>query len=164
MALCCLVGNNSFPEPMLTQIDFAYDISRPQWVNRLRPRQNGCHFADSTFKCIFLNENVIISIKISLNFILKGLINNIPALVQIMAWCKSSEKPLNEPMMVSLLTHVCVIWPQWVNSWQWGLNIRLVFCRWHFQMCLNFWNGQLCILVKISLKILPKGVIDNNFL
>ena len=26
------------------------------WVNTLRPRQNGCHFADDTFKCIFLNE------------------------------------------------------------------------------------------------------------
>ena len=35
---------------------------------------------------IFLNENVEISIKISLKFVPKGLINNIPALVRIMAW------------------------------------------------------------------------------
>ena len=27
-------------------------------VNTLRPRQNGCHFPDDIFKCIFLNENV----------------------------------------------------------------------------------------------------------
>ena len=33
------------------------------------------------FKCIFLNENVLISITISLKFVPKGQINNIPALV-----------------------------------------------------------------------------------
>ena len=33
--------------------------------------------ADDVFKCIFLNENIKISIKISLNFVSKGLINNI---------------------------------------------------------------------------------------
>ena len=49
--------------------------------NTLRPRQNGRHFADDIFKCIFLNENVLISIKISLKFVPKGQINNIPALV-----------------------------------------------------------------------------------
>ena len=38
-------------------------------------------FADDTFKCIFLNENVSISIKISLKFIPKDQITNIPALV-----------------------------------------------------------------------------------
>ena len=47
---------------------------------------NGQHFADDTFKRIFSNENVRISIKISLKFVPKGPINNIPALVQIMAW------------------------------------------------------------------------------
>ena len=45
------------------------------------PRQNGHHFPDDIFKCIFLNENVWISIKISLKFAPKGPINNIPALV-----------------------------------------------------------------------------------
>ena len=39
--------------------------------------------ADNIFKCIFLNENVWISINISLKFVPKGPINNIPALVQI---------------------------------------------------------------------------------
>ena len=50
-------------------------------VNTLRPRQNGCHFADAIFKCIFLKENVWIPIKISLKFVPKSPINNIPALV-----------------------------------------------------------------------------------
>ena len=69
--------------------------------NTLRPRQNGRRFTDDTFKCIFLNENVRISIKISLKFVPRGPINNIPALVQIMAWCRSGNKPFSEPMMVS---------------------------------------------------------------
>ena len=43
-------------------------------------------FADNIFKCIFLNENVSIWIKISLKFVPKGPINNTPALVQMIAW------------------------------------------------------------------------------
>ena len=43
-------------------------------------------------------------------------INNIPALVQIMAWCQPGDKPLSEPMMIKLLTQICVTWPHWVNA------------------------------------------------
>ena len=68
-------------------------------VNTLRPRQNGRHFADDIFKSIFLNKNVWIPIKISLKFVPKGPINNIPALVQIMDWRRPGDKPLSEPMM-----------------------------------------------------------------
>ena len=91
-------------------------VTRPQWVNTLRPRQNGRHFPDDIFKLIFLNEIVFISIKISLKFVPSGRINNIPALVHIMAWCGPGDKPLSEPMMVSSLTHICVTRPQWVNQ------------------------------------------------
>ena len=87
-------------------------------INKWRPRQNGCHFADDTFKLIFLNENVRIAIKISLRFVPKGPINNIPALVEIMAWCWSGNKPLSEPMIFSLLTHICITQLQWVNIQQ----------------------------------------------
>ena len=31
-----------------------------------------------------------------------------------MAWRRPGDKPLSEPMMVSLPTHICVTWPQWV--------------------------------------------------
>ena len=84
--------------------------------NTLKPRQHGRHFPDDIFKCIFLNEHVKISIKISLKFVPKGPINIIPALVQIMARRRPGDKPLSEPMMVSLLTHICVTRPQWVNG------------------------------------------------
>ena len=52
-------------------------------INTLRPRQNGCHFPDNFFKCIFFHENIWVSIKISLTFVSRAPINNIPALVQI---------------------------------------------------------------------------------
>ena len=77
------------------------------FINTLRLRQNGRHFKDDTFKCIFLNEYVRISIKISLKFVPKVRINNIPALVQKEAWHRPGNKSLSEPMMVKLLTHMC---------------------------------------------------------
>ena len=60
--------------------------------NTLRPRQNGRHTADDIFKRIFLNENIWIPIKIPLKFVHKGSINNIPALVQIVAWRRPGDK------------------------------------------------------------------------
>ena len=83
----------------------------------LRPRRNGQHFADYIFKRIFFNENVCISIKISLRFVLKGSINTITAFVQIMDWCRSGDKTLSEPTVVSLPTHICVSRHQWVNDY-----------------------------------------------
>ena len=50
-------------------------------INTLRPRQNGHHFADDILKCIFLIENVWIPFEISLKFVPKGSVDNIPALV-----------------------------------------------------------------------------------
>ena len=88
-------------------------------INTLGPRQNRRHFSDDIFKCIFLNENIWISIQISLDYMLRGQIKNIPALVQIMAWRRSGDKPLSEAMMVNLPTHICITRPQWVK----GLHI-----------------------------------------
>ena len=83
--------------------------------NTLSQGQNVHRFPDNIYKCNFLNENVWISIKSSLKFVSKGPINNIPALVQIMAWGWPGNKPMSEPMMVSLLMHICITLPQWVN-------------------------------------------------
>ena len=71
-------------------------------INTLKRRQNYRNFADDIFNYIFLNENVWISQNISLKFVPKVRINNIRALVQIMAWRRPGDKPLSEPMMVSL--------------------------------------------------------------
>ena len=114
-------------------------------INTLRPRQNAQHFADDIFKRIFFNENVLISIKMSLICDTKGPINNIPALVQIMAWCRSGDKPSSEPMMVSLPTHICVTRPQWVKGL---LAESLVMIGWCFSMSQRWPN----ILLKASCK------------
>ena len=44
----------------------------------------------------------------SLRFVPKGLNNDIPSLVQIMAWRRPGDKPLSEPMIVSLVTHIYI--------------------------------------------------------
>ena len=109
-----------FWAPLDTTVDLPhvniYDTFVNQTFNTLRPRQNGRHSADDAFKRIFTNENVRISINFSLKFVPKGMINNVLALVQKMAWHQPGAKPLSEPMMVNSLTHICVTRPQWVNS------------------------------------------------
>ena len=74
-------------------------------LDTLRPIYNGRHFLDDIFKSIFLNDNVWISIEMSLKFVPEGQINNILALVQINDWRQPGYKPLSEAMMVRLLTH-----------------------------------------------------------
>ena len=83
-------------------------LFRPQFVNTLRPKQNRRLFAEDIFKCIFLKEIARILLQISLKCVLGVRINNIPALAQIMAWRPPGDKPLSEPMMFNLLTHICV--------------------------------------------------------
>ena len=93
----------------------------PNWqylntFNTLRQRQNVRHSPDDIFKCIFLSENVWLLLRISLKLVPRGLINNIPALVQIMARCRPGDKPLSGLMMVRLLMHIYVTRPQWVKG------------------------------------------------
>ena len=103
-------------------------------VNTLRPRQDVRHFPDNIFKCIFLNENAWILIKISLKFVPYDLINNIPALIQVMVWHRPGGKPLSEPMMVRLPMHICLTQPQWVNGNNTGLyqsEMTPICCEFH---------------------------------
>ena len=127
MLPCCLSAlSYYFSEPILInknhqwnhaelQMSYIATYPRGQWVNTLRPRRNLQHFTDDIFKRIFFNENVRIPINNSLKFLPKGPVNNIPLWVQIMVWRRPGAKPLSEPMMVSLLAHICVTWPQWVK-------------------------------------------------
>ena len=118
--LVIVFGNGAYPTRTMWHVRKKRSISIPKHttncINTLRPRQNGRHFADDIFKRIFLNENVWIPIKISLKFVPKGPISNIPAMVQIMAWRRPGDKPLSEPMIARLPTHICVTRPQWVKS------------------------------------------------
>ena len=79
----------------------------PMFFNTLRPGQNGRHFPDDILKWTFLNEDVWLSIKISLKFVVGVQIKNIQALVEIMAGRRPGDQSLYEPMMFRLLTHIC---------------------------------------------------------
>ena len=80
---------------------------------------------DNIFKCMFLNETVWIPIKISLKCVPKGPLNNIPALVQIMAWRRPGDKPLSEPMMVAFTDHR--LWP--LHSQVLQGQVTIVICE-----------------------------------
>ena len=62
-------------------------------------------FLQMTFSSAFswMKNFVCFVIKISLKFVVKYPINNKTALVQIMAWLRSGDKPLSEPMVVYLI-------------------------------------------------------------
>ena len=92
----------------------------------LRPTQNGRHFPDDIFECTFW-INLIISIMIPMKFVPKGPIDNIRALVHIMCWNRSGDKPLPEIMMVSLLMHICITRPQIVKPYSAETRDELVY-------------------------------------
>ena len=82
-------------------------LNEDSFINTLKPRQNGRHFPDDNFKCTFLNENVSISIDISLTFL----------------WTifqQAISHYLNQ-CWHRLPAHICVTRSQWVNfqrNWQ----------------------------------------------
>ena len=94
-------------EPKEPKFEWNFE-NRKSNTSTLRPKQHGRLFPDDIF-------NVWISIRISLKFFPMGPFSNIPALLQIMAWRRPGDKPLSEPIMVSLPTHICVTRPQWVK-------------------------------------------------
>ena len=49
---------------------------------------------DDIFNCIFLDENDNIPIQIILKFVPGSPIDNKPALVQVMNWCRTGDKSL----------------------------------------------------------------------
>ena len=67
--------------------------------NSSLPGQNGRLFDRRQFKCISMNENDSIPIRISLKCVPNGLIDNKSAFVQVMAWRRTCDKPLPEPML-----------------------------------------------------------------
>ena len=94
-------------------------------VNTWRSRRNDRHLADDhlfSWMKIYWCE-----FKFHWSFFPKGPINNIPALDQIMAWRQPGDKPLSDPRMFSLMTHIWVTRPQWVNKRHWEIGHFLRF-------------------------------------
>ena len=92
-------------------------VQCPLLLNSLRPRQMDA-ISQTTFSNAFSWMKMFeFRLKFHwVKFLAKGPINNIPAMVQIMAWRRPGDKPLSEPMMVGSPTHICVTRPQWVNG------------------------------------------------
>ena len=55
--------------------------------------------SQTIFSDAFSWMKICILIKILLQFVPKGPIDNKPALVQVMAWRRTGDKPLSEPML-----------------------------------------------------------------
>ena len=117
------------------------------------PKFPGRHFQ----KEFFLNAMCEFRLRF-IWFVPKVRINNIPALVQMMAWRRPGDKPLSEPMMAILLTHICVTQPEWVKSNDCDHDIRYKHCDGdiyphssrllHWQWCIHVTNKSLSIWIK----------------
>ena len=112
---CLCIGVKSLTHWGRDQIDTISQTTFPNAFSRMKMNEFRLGFHWSLF-----------SPRISLKFVPKVRINNIPALVQIMAWRRPGDKPLSEPMMASILTHICVTRPQWVKETThlWKVNIK----------------------------------------
>ena len=122
----------------------------------MRPRRSGHNFADDMFRCVFLIEKVWISIEISLEFDTKSPINNMPTMVQIMAWrLQATSHYLNQPWP-NVLAHLCVTPPGWVlNEW---LNQRNIISTKHS-------IGAKCVNKMLSInKVFVEGYPLNTYL
>ena len=123
----------------------------PALINTLRSKQNVRHFTRRHFRIHFLDWMQDVIKNVLHKFVPKGATDNIPALFQSMALCWPSDKPLSEPMMVSLLTHICATLSQWVNlvntsgfsnQYQWYPSI-VDDTRGSSFLCISWWRHQM---------------------
>ena len=85
------------------------------------PGQNGRHFADDIFKCIFMNEYFSILIRISLKFVPKGPIDN----MSVMAWCRTGDNAFTRINADPAYRRIYVVpVERWVTSSRSAQNIR----------------------------------------
>ena len=84
--------------------------------NTLRPRQDGCLFADDILKCIFLNGNSWIPNKISWEYVALRLIDNKPSMVQIMGCRRAGDNPIIWTNDGTVYWRIYEIRPRWVKG------------------------------------------------
>ena len=116
--------------------------------------------ADDRFKCIFLNENDRILNQISLKCVPRSPIDNKPALVQVMAWHPTGNKPFSEPMRTQF-TDIYVVQRvdefmdkvhQWYGILLWWRQ-GWVLVDWLLQFWAQIWNKRLetCLTLSVSI-------------
>ena len=87
------------------------------------PSQNGHHFPNDIFKCIFMNEKICIFLQSSLKFVPKGPIDNNPALVHRFSqkWqikvCKLNFRVCKMPLLMKI--------PMKMKEYGWFQGVKL---------------------------------------
>ena len=86
-----------------------------------------------------------------------------------MAWRRPGDKPLSEPMMENLLTHICVTRPQWVkistHGWSanaiwhqrsWSLLVQIIIGSYiGLELLLHWWYTHDTIIVRLLRQLAP---------
>ena len=163
IVLCTCVGNLKYiPNLIFYYNHFIFSMLIPpdEVFNSSLHEQNGCHFPDDIFRCIFANEKLCISIQISLKFIPKGTIDNKSALVQVMAWHPTGDNALPEPMLTQFID--TYMWHQEEMSWYklWGLAIIAILLSFNIDLNGEFW---LWFVEASSLMVWPISFIFCQF-
>ena len=127
-------------------------------ANSLVPGRFGWNFRQAISKKIFVIDGRGISCEIALRWMSLDFTDDQSTLVQVMAWCCQATIHYLNQYWLNSLSACGVTRPQWVNSSHHGQN----GC--HFAdnifKC-TFMNEKFYILIRISLKFVPQGPIDN---
>ena len=107
---CPLQNGGQFSKPQYVNVRNHFVKKEVSWhwesliqVNSIPPGQNGCHFTDYIFKCIFINAKFFILLTIPLKIVPRGLIDNKSALVQAMACHWTDDNPLSELVLTQFI-------------------------------------------------------------
>ena len=160
------------------------------FFNSLAPGKFEWNFRCVIFKQIQVIDGWGISChacEISLIWMSLDFIDGQSTLVQVMAWCRQATSHYLSQCWPSSLSPIDITRPQWVNIFQrrhFGVDCNRSFCYniyskrqanntvntlrpgqnvCHFEIfkC-NFLRENICNLVEISPKFVPKGPTDNN--
>ena len=105
-----------------------------QWLTHWGRDKIAAIFQTTFLKWIFMDEGVWISIEMSLTFIPKGPVNNIPALVQIMAWRRPSDNHCLNEWVQSVTRGMIMIRNGFnlMSSYYWGFKfvVRYLIQEW----------------------------------
>ena len=116
-------------------------------------------FPEDIFQWIFLNENVWISINISLKFVPRGPINNIPTLVQVMARRRPG-------------LHIQIGWPPEGSPidtsrpeprvWSWGVRLRTPHPAWVGLEGAHLWCEQVDQWTQFSSRVRVRVLVQDR--
>ena len=130
------------------QDQLSYKMSFTFLVYHIEAETKWPLFQRQHFKCIVLNENFGILNKISLINVPSGLIDNMVALVQIMAWCWTGNKPLLSESVLACCTDRYMCYSASMSS----TNPRMFFA-----------NHVIGVTYSVDMIIIPLGSIITSW-